>query len=121
MLKLRFSKPTFKKYMGGKICVCIYECKILDTNTKEVVDEFKVSGTAKLAKGDTMSDLGAKLADSRAKLLAYKKAASLISEEQYVAYIETIDAMGNLCAFSDFMHCMKRKEVDHIKFLEKEG
>lgn len=121
MLKLRFSKPSFRKYMDGEICVCSYKCEILDTNTKEVLDSFKVSGTAKLADGDIMSDLGAKLADSRAKLAAYKKAANIISDEDYEGFAEMIEAVCNLLDFSDFMHYMKKKEIEHIKYLRREG
>lgn len=107
--------------MDGKICVCIYECMIFDTDTKEVVDKFNVSGTAKLAEGDTMSDLGVKLADSRAKLTAYKKAATIISDAQYAEYDALVETMCDLMNFSDFMHHMKRKEINHIKFLEREA
>ena len=118
MLKLRFSKPSYKKYMGGKACVCSYKCKIFNSVTKEIIDEFNVSGAAKLANGDTLSDLGAKLADSRAKLVAYKKAANIISDEQYDNFVDVVNSLTDICYFSDFMHLMKRREIKHIKKLK---
>ena len=75
MLKLRFSKPFHKQYMDGKVSVCKYECQIVDNLTKDVVSEFTVTGTAKCSPNDTVNpEFGQKLADSRAKLAAYKRA-----------------------------------------------
>ena len=74
MLKLRFSKPFHKQYMDGKISVCKYECQIIDSQTKDIVSQFTVTGTAKCSPDDTVDvEFGRRLADSRAKLAAYKK------------------------------------------------
>lgn len=120
MLKLRFSKPVFKQYKDGKICVCIYNCDIIN-NKKEILDSFKVSGTAKLADVDIASDLGFKLADSRAKLAAYKIAANILSIDEYEEIMKRIEEAIEICEFSDFMHYMKRKEVQHIDRLIEES
>ena len=56
MLKLRFSKPTHKQYVDGKVSVCKYRCKIIDNQTKEVVDEFTVTGTAKCSANDIVNE-----------------------------------------------------------------
>ena len=107
MLKLRFSKPSYKQYMDGKVSVCKYKCQIVDNQTKDVVSEFTVTGTAKCSPNDTVNpEFGQKLADSRAKLAAYKY---LLSE-----LAETVDRAVGILEFHQTMQYLKKKEVDHI-------
>ena len=116
MLKLRFSKPFHKQYMDGKVSVCKYECQIVDNQTKDVVSEFTVTGTAKCSPNDTVNpDFGAKLADSRAKLNAYKIAANLVPSNVVEEWIEEINNKMEMMIFLDQMRYLKRKEISHIE------
>ena len=115
MLKLRFSKPFHKQYMDGKVSVCKYECQIVDNQTKDVVSEFTVTGTAKCSPNDTVNpEFGKKLADSRAKLAAYKKANNRYPKYMLVELAETVDRAVGILEFSQTMQYLKKKEVDHI-------
>ena len=121
MLKLRFSKPLHKQYMDGKVSVCKYDCVILNNQTKEVIAEFTVTGTAKCSPNDTVNpELGIKLADSRAKLLAYKRAVGKYPD----ALCEELSALANkaidILEFQQTLHYLKRKEVEHIKDICRE-
>ena len=115
MLKLRFSKPSCKQYMDGKVSVCKYECCIIDNQTKEVVFEFSVTGTAKCSPNDTVNpEFGRKLADSRAKYAAYKKVASRYPQDLLLDLAETVNRGINILEFQQTMAYLKKKESDHI-------
>ena len=115
MLKLRFSKPFHKQYMDGKVSVCKYECQIIDNQTKDVVSEFTVTGTAKCSPNDTVDpEFGKKLADSRAKFLAYKKAGSRYPKFMLEELATTVDKAMGILEFHGTMQYLKKKEVDHI-------
>lgn len=121
MLKLRFSKPSIKTYADGKVTVCRYNCTVLDKQTKEVKMRFSVLGTAKCAPNDTVdAAYGRKLADSRAKFNAYKIAENIISPDCYTCIIEEINKNAALACFVETMWYLKKKEEEHIKFLNKE-
>lgn len=116
MLKLRFSEPFHKTYMDGKISVCKYDCTLVNNQTKQVIAEFTVTGTAKCAPNDTVNaDFGAKLADSRAKLLAYKKAANYYPHDMLEVLAERINNYVEILEFASTMHYLKKKEIDHIE------
>ena len=115
MLKLRFSKPSHKQYMDGKVSVCKYECQIIDNQTKDIVSEFTVTGTAKCSPNDTVNpEFGKKLADSRAKLAAYKRATSRHPRFALEELAETVDKAVGILEFHQTMLYLKKKEVDHI-------
>lgn len=116
MLKLRFSKPSTRQYMDGKVTVCKYVCTIIDGSTKEVKEKFTVTGSAKCSPNDAVNaDFGRKLADSRAKFNAYKHAASFICPMCLEELIKVTDENINLLEFIDTMHYLKKKEIVHIK------
>ena len=116
MLKLRFSEPFHKTYMDGKISVCKYDCTLVNNQTKQVIAEFTVTGTAKCAPNDAVNaDFGAKLADSRAKLLAYKKAANYYPHDMLEVLAERINNYVEILEFAGTMHYLKKKEIDHIE------
>jgi len=101
--------------MDGKITVCKYECAIVDNCTKEVITSFTVTGSAKCAPSDSVDEgFGAKLADSRAKLTAYKKAASYYPKEEVRAMMDQIMNVAPTIRFVDQMFFLKKKEADHI-------
>ena len=115
MLKLRFSKPFHKQYMDGKVSVCKYECQIVDNQTKDVVSEFTVTGTAKCSPNDTVNpEFGQKLADSRAKLAAYKRANNRYPKYLLIELAETVDRAVGILEFHQTMQYLKKKEIDHI-------
>ena len=121
MLKLRFSKPSIKTYADGKITVCKYDCTLINGNSKRVMDEFSVTGTSKCSPNDILdAAYGRKLADSRAKLNAYKIAARIISPKEMERLIEKVNYTYDLIRFVDTMQYLKKKEIDHIKFLNEE-
>ena len=115
MMKLRFSKPTFKQYLNGRITVCKYDCTVIDNLDKSIVAEFSVTGTAKCSPNDTVSDFGIKLADSRAKLNAYKKASNLLPSNVIYEWIEELKGKASFIDFLAQMRYLKRKEIDHIE------
>lgn len=116
MLKLKFSKPFHKQYLDGKISVCKYNCTVYDNSSKKVILEFTTTGNAKCAPNDTVDpEFGSKLADSRAKLIAYKVAANLISTGEASEIAETIMKQIELLEFIDQMHYLKKKEIAHIE------
>ena len=115
MLKLRFSKPFHKQYMDGKVSVCKYECQIFNNQTKEIVDQFTVTGTAKCSPNDTVNpEFGRKLADSRAKLAAYKRANSRHPKFVLEELAEAANRAIGILEFHQTMQYLKKKEVDHI-------
>ena len=121
MIKLRFSKPSVKTYMEGRITVCKYNCTLYDNNTKRIISEFPATGTSKCAEEDTLNaSYGVNLADSRAKMLAYKTAGSFISEEELNNLFK--EAVHNLeiINFVEGMKYLKKKEAEHIKYLNSE-
>ena len=116
MIKLRFSEPVRKQYMDGKICLCKYDCTVFDNSNKCIIAEFGVTGTAKCSPNDTVNpDFGAKLADSRAKLNAYKIAANLVPSNVVEEWIEEINNKMEMMIFLDQMRYLKRKEISHIE------
>ena len=116
MLKLRFSEPFHKTYMDGKISVCKYDCTLVNNQTKQVIAEFTVTGTAKCAPNDTVNaDFGAKLADSRAKYKAYQYASNLLCPECLDTLVERVNKGIQLLDFIDTMFFLKKKELTHIK------
>lgn len=124
MLKLKFSKPSIKHYNDGKITVCTYSCSIIENNAgnaKEVKCEFTSTGIAKCSPNDTVDlDFGRKLADSRAKLKAYKVASNYIAPESIPALVERINAGIELLKFTEFMRYLKGNELLHIQDLCEE-
>ena len=121
MLKLRFSKPSIKTYMDGKITVCKYNCVLFDNNTKQTVKEFSVTGTSKCADTDTPNaDYGRKLADSRAKYSAYKEMANLLPIRELNEMNARIKSHCELLSFIDSMKYLRKKEQDHIEYLDTE-
>lgn len=122
MLKLRFSKPSVKTYMDGKVTVCKYDCTLIEKSTNRVVDTFAVTGTSKCSPNDSIDvDYGRKLADSRAKLAAYRIASNVVDHECIPCMIEDIKKNAELIDFVTSMQYLKKKEVEHIKFLNSEA
>jgi len=116
MLKLRFSEPVRRQYMDGKISLCKYECTIFDNSNKCIVAQFSATGTAKCSPNDKVNpEFGAKLADSRAKLSAYRKAAHILSDGEIEELVEKVSHQVDMLEFIDQMHYLKKKEVSHIK------
>lgn len=121
MLKLRFSKPSVRTYMDGKVTVCKYDCTLIDGNTKTIVEKFSVKGTSKCAPSDNVdADFGRKLADSRAKFEAYKVASNMVDPECIKCMIEEIKCNYETIDFIETMQYLKRKEADHINYLHNE-
>lgn len=121
MLKLRFSKPSVKTYKDGKITVCKYDCTLIDGETKIVVNEFSTTGMSKCSPNDALDvDYGRKLADSRAKLAAYKIASSIITEDEIQQMLAQMEHFSELIHFTDTMRYLKKKEISHIEFLNTE-
>lgn len=107
--------------MEGKITICKYICTLIDGETKSPIHEFSVTGTAKCSPNDILdADYGRKLADSRAKLSAYKIASNIISPNRYYQMVEQMDKMENTLNFIDTMLYLKKKEQEHIEFLNNE-
>ena len=122
MLKLRFSTPFHKQYMDGKVSVCKYHCTLFDKATKMVIEEFSVTGVAKCSDNDTPNpEFGAKLADSRAKLAAYKKLYNRYPEYRVEELVELVTKAVGILEFQNLMGYLKRKEAAHIKELCKQG
>lgn len=116
MLKLKFSKPNMKTYMDGKITVCKYQCEIINNEDKSVIDSFTATGTAKCAPEDNLSpEVGRKLADSRAKMSAYKTASHLLTNEEIDFITEALKENIQMLDFVFFMRYLKQKENTHIK------
>lgn len=104
--------------MEGRVTVCRYICTLIDGETKNPVQKFSVTGTAKCSPNDVLdADYGRKLADSRAKLSAYKIASNIISPECYACMDEEMEKTGALLNFVDTMLYLKKKEQEHIEFL----
>lgn len=121
MLKLRFSKPSYKNYMEGKLVLCKYDCTLIENQTKEVRDKFTVTGIAKCAPSDKVDvAYGTKLADSRAKLAAYKKAESVYPKHKQKMLALLIDQYCDAIEFAQTMKFLKKKEVSHIESILKE-
>lgn len=122
MLKLRFSQPFAKQYMDGKVSVCKYECLIVDNATKAIKERFTVTGTAKCAPSDTVdAEFGRKLADSRAKLAAYKYAANILCPSCIADIAERVNKEIEMLEFIDTMQYLKRKENTHIQEICQEA
>lgn len=118
MLKLRFSKPFHMQYMDGKVSICKYRCTLMNKATKEVIDEFTVTGVAKCSANDTPNaEFGAKLADSRAKFLAYKKICNRYPEFSLEELAELVNTAMEILDFQATMQYLKKKEAAHIKQL----
>lgn len=116
MFKLRFSAPRIKHYKDGLLTVCKYDCTVFDNATKGIVTEFTVTGTSKCAINDKVNEaFGNKLADSRAKEAAYKRASQLVSEDKIYEMEETVCKFMNLIAFVDKMRYLRKKETTHIE------
>ena len=116
MLKLRFSEPLRKQYMDGKISLCKYKCTIFDNSNKCIVAQFSATGTAKCSPNDKVNpEFGAKLADSRAKLNAYRAATHLLPDNVIEEWSEKIERQLSVLEFIDQMHYLKKKEVSHIE------
>ena len=120
MLKLTFSKPSIKTYNDGKVTICRYTCRLINKQSKQVVMEFISTGTSKCSPNDTLNEeYGRKLADSRAKLAAYKRAERIISPECYLTMLEELDRMTETLDFVDTMYYLRKKEAEHINTLNK--
>ena len=116
MLKLRFSEPVRRQYMDGKISLCKYECTVFDNSNKCIVAQFSATGTAKCSPNDKVNpEFGAKLADSRAKLSAYRKAAHILPDEVIDEWVEKINHQVDMLDFIDQMQYLKKKEISHIE------
>lgn len=121
MLKLRFSSPSIATYNDGKVTVCRYNCILFDGDAKAIQDEFRVTGTAKCAPNDNVdAEFGRKLADSRAKLAAYKIASRILSKECLQCMIEKVNQSIDLIQFIDTMNFLKKREIEHIETLAEE-
>ena len=122
MLKLRFSEPIRRQYMDGKISLCKYECTIFDNSNKCIIAQFSVTGTAKCSPNDTVNpEFGAKLADSRAKLSAYRKASRILPDDVVREWVEKIDSQIAMLDFIDQMYYLKKKELSHIEEISTEA
>lgn len=116
MIKLRFSLPVYKTYNGGKVTTCLYKCVQVDTKEKRVLEEFTVQGKAICSSQDTPNErTGRIIAESRAKLLAYKKVAC--SQSLLRDYENTIDSMAEYVLFQYKMARCRHREIDHLKIL----
>lgn len=116
MLKLRFSQPFKKQYLDGKISLCKYNCIIIDNSDKSVISKFSVTGTAKCAPNDSVDpEFGMKLADSRAKLSAYREAAKLLPKYVEDEWLDDIGTKIAILEFIDQMRFLKKKEFMHIE------
>ena len=121
MLKLRFSKPSVKTYMDGRITVCKYGCTVINNTTKKIVEEFNATGIAKCAPTDNVDEAyGRKLADSRAKLNAYKAASNFLSPGEFDALLDEVIFKTELIEFIESMRYLKDKEALHIEFIKDE-
>ena len=119
MLKLRFSKPSFTTHCEGRITVCRYECLIIDNEAKTQVAKFNATGVAKCAPNDTMDErYGRMLADSRAKLNAYRMAGRILPIKD-VRFIQNfIKQSTDSLSFVIKMRQLKNKELEHIEVLK---
>ena len=122
MYKLRFSEPSVRTYMDGKITVCKYNCTLYNNLTKKIIVEFPATGTSRCADTDTPNaEYGRKLADSRAKLVAYKTMANFVSREDLETLFKKVSDSLELIEFIDSMRFLKKKEQTHIEFLNAEA
>lgn len=70
MLKLRFVNRTFKQL--DTTTTCTFQCEFYNTQTKEVITQFDITGSTKLSENDTFDAVkGKQIAESKAKIKAY--------------------------------------------------
>lgn len=115
MIKLQFSKPHFHTYNEGKTTICIYSCKVIDNDNKEIKAEFKTTGKAICSENDTLDPaVGRMIADSRAKYKAYKIAYSMHSGTLIGYYKKQLRDIYNVVEFNAQMQYLKKMEEQHI-------
>ena len=122
MYKLSFSKPSYKVYKDNKITLCTYRCTVHNTKTKEVFGTFTVTGKSVCSDTDTPdAKTGRAIAESRAKYRAYATAKELTATTNDMEELfEKLADMINVAGFYHYLTYLKKKELEHIKFL-KEG
>lgn len=116
MIKLRFSKPKYASYLEGAINICTYDCTLLYNGM--TVQEFQVVGKALCSKEDTVDEtLGRRIAESKAKLLAYKKASLFYGPNFYYNNKRELPIVQeNIRAYEKLARC-KKLEQEHLKKL----
>ena len=120
MIKLRFSKPLYKTYDAGRVTTCTYECTRVgpkDENDAEHL-RFTVTGKAVCSKQDVPDErIGRHIAESRAKLLAYKKVSYNPITIRF--YENVIDNLAELVMFQYKISRCRKREIDHLRDLTK--
>ena len=115
MIKLQFSKPSYHTYDNGKVTTCVYECKVIICNTKELLDTFKVTGKAVCSPNDVVNPTtGRRIADSKAKLAAYKTAKNHWSAFFNKELNKSLLIVKNIANFINQMQYLKKSEEKHI-------
>jgi transcription antitermination factor NusG len=107
--------------MDGKVTVCRYKCTVIDNKNKKVISTFIAKGISKCSDNDTLNiEQGRRLADSRAKYYAYKKAVEMYSQDEIDAIVKAINESVELVEFYNKMLYLKKSEIKHIKLLNSE-
>jgi len=115
MLKLQFSKAHYHTYNDGKVTICLYSCKVIDTQTKEIVTDFKVTGKAICSEKDEVNAaVGRMIADSKAKHIAYQKAQRMWNKGAISTLKHKIEQAENIINFFNQMKYLKKAEEAHI-------
>jgi hypothetical protein len=121
-LKLVFSNPEYHVYETRstqvKTVICLYNCKVKARSTQETLMAFKVCGKSECSKQDEFNELlGKRLAESRAKLQAYKNV-----KQSMAADINKLeDIVEKSCSEIEFYDQMKyliQKESERIEDLK---
>lgn len=107
MLRLRFSKKKIKTVPDGRTTKCYLTCQVVETKSKNILNEFAVVSWAKCSKFDTPDPrLGALVAESKAKQKAYRQA------EMYAqGYLQLVKAED----FKDFKHKMTFYQIEEFR------
>lgn len=114
MFKLRFSKPKYsvKNKNGKMVTYCTFMCSLMHKGIVLAVNRFTASTTC--SENDTYNEIeGRHLAESKCKLLAYKK--TFNSFKKYHQKIE--EEYLDVTQFFNHMEHMVNSEKTHVEYL----
>ena len=94
----------------------VYNCKVIDITTHEVMKEFKVESFSYTAEGDDFEErYGKILADSRAKAQAYKIARDMFSPYDLCKMEAKVKLYTDFLNFYKKMQHLKQSEDRHLQ------
>lgn len=122
--KLKLGNPEYKVFRNAGIVLCTFKCRVSGNNpeSKEtgLFKPFRACAKAQCSSKDTFNvETGKRIAQTRAKYEAYKKASKMIfpNQREELNLISNINKAMELVEFSRFLRFLKTREREHLEKL----